>query len=111
MSGYKIKITSYEQSPEGSKKILSHCFYGDSLQEVISYAKSHLITDYFFSSTFVGAMKWGTGTLNLEYEGKILNINEKKVINIFKDLEAEAHKVHHNQQTSGMTKVLSKLTK
>jgi hypothetical protein len=62
-----VMITSYEGSPGKEKAILSHVFWGETTKEAFSYAKSHLKTDYFFSSTFVGSMPWGDSTLVLSY--------------------------------------------
>ena len=49
-----IKVDSYELSSGTPRPTLSHIFWGQDLNEAIGNAKSHLITDYFFSSSFVG---------------------------------------------------------
>jgi hypothetical protein len=43
-----IAITTYETDENDPKAILTHIFWGDTLDTAIGYAKSHLITDYSF---------------------------------------------------------------
>lgn len=76
-----IAITSYEGDSadsadrhQPSTPIITHIFWGKNLKEALSYAKSHSITDYFFSSTFAGRMKWRDGELQLSYDDLIFGL-------------------------------------
>ena len=65
-----IAVTTYEG--EGGQKvpIITHVFWGDTPRQALDYARSHLVTDYFFASSLEGAMPWGGDELALsnEYE-------------------------------------------
>ena len=57
-----LYITTYEQSKTGKyNPVLSHIFWGDTIKQATEYAQAHLISDVFFSGSFVG-----------NYLGKIL---------------------------------------
>lgn len=76
---YAIVITSYEISKDESNNnnytpIISHVFWGNNIKQALGYAKSHLVTDYFFSSTIAGDMLWKGKTLEMGYEGKIITV-------------------------------------
>lgn len=93
---YQIKVTTYEKS---LIPVLTHIFYGQTLKQAQAYAKSHLKTDYFFSSSFLGKMKWNNTILVLSNEYEILSVNEdlndEEVDRILDQLQSEAEKIGH----------------
>jgi hypothetical protein len=65
---FGLYITTFE----GDDPILTHVFWGDTLEDAVSVATSHLFSDFFFSSSFVGSMKWKGSMLILENEISVL---------------------------------------
>lgn len=108
---YKIKIISYEKDSKGNlEKILSHTFYGKTLKAAIGIAKSHLITDYFFSSSFVGEMKWGEGKLVLEYKDRIIGVKQSSINKTLDEIHEQAIVVHEAQEDVGYNKVIARVS-
>lgn len=112
---YQIWITTYEISKNGTNPVLSHVFYGKTLEQAYGYAKSHLITDFFYSSSFIGSMKWKNTVLQLSDIGKIINVVENEdMIDVKKtldDLVLKAEEVNMNQKKLGMAMVISEVVK
>lgn len=78
-SAYGIAITTYEQGEQDSwVPTLTHVFWGDDLQSALGVAKSHLVTDYFFSSSMLGTMPWQGGELILGNECDVLGAASNK---------------------------------
>jgi hypothetical protein len=69
-----ILITSYEVEKSKETIVLSHIFYGKTLTEAMGNAKAHLISDYFFSSTIFGEMKWKGDTIYISSEGRVFGV-------------------------------------
>jgi hypothetical protein len=92
---YGLMITSYEISENGPNPVLSHIFWGNTIDEAIGYAKSHLITDYFFSSSFIGKMSWKGSYLILENEPDFIGrkITNKQYDKIMDELDEEAKQI------------------
>jgi len=94
-SEYQISITTYE----GDKLTLAHIFYGDSLKDAINIAKSHIITDEFFRSSFLGSMEWKGNTLKLSNNYEVFehkgDINAKEIMKI---LEKRAIEVENENK-------------
>ena len=91
---FRILITTYELLDKEYVPVLSHIFYGKTLDEAYHRAGSHLITDYFFSSSFVGEMKWKNSVIYMNNKGKAYKhdheVNSKKVMF---SLEKQAHNI------------------
>lgn len=96
-----IAITTYESG----NKVLTHVFWGDDLESAFGVARSHLITDHFFSSSFEGRMKWGTDVLKLTNEGRIVPYNEdpERIMDI---LAFYALSINGIKESVGLTQVL-----
>jgi hypothetical protein len=78
-----IIITSYESG----KPVISHIFWGNNIDEAMGMAKAHLKTDFFFSSTMVGEMKWHGSMLDLDAKCTLMRCNDNKeeVMDILSD--------------------------
>lgn len=78
-------------------------------------AKSHLITDYFFSSSFEGKMPWKGGSLTLYNDGFIINQqeyqDESEIENILEDLTKEAKKLNKEKRALNIIKQIQLLAK
>lgn len=106
-----ITITSYEQSDKGTYPVLSHTFHGRNLEQALSYARSHLLTDFLFSSTFVGSMPWADGQLYLVY--KVNGIEGLKHYNsgeqldcLMRWLEDQGRSINQAQREAGIVQVI-----
>ena len=112
---YQIWITTYEIIDEEMNPTLSHVFYGSTLEEAYGYAESHLITDYFFSASFVGSMPWGTGILQLSNEGEVIHIyrpeDEQETNKIMRKLKSEARKIVREQNRKGILVLIQEVRK
>jgi hypothetical protein len=109
-----LVITSYEENTESKngelyKPILTHVFWGDTVDEAYEYAKSHLLTDYFFSSTMVGKMKWGGSTLYLRYSSKLLGISTINSEDVTEDLQKVAKKINKQQVNDKIPEIINKI--
>jgi hypothetical protein len=111
---YEIWITTYEISKKGSNPVLSHVFYGKTLEQAYGYAKSHLITDFFFSSSFIGSMKWNNTVLQLSDVGKIINVKENEdIIDAKKTLDnlvLKAREVNEDQKKKGIAMLIREVS-
>jgi hypothetical protein len=105
-------VTSYEQNKNKKyEPIMSHIFWGNNLEQAISYAKSHLISDLFFSSTFIGTMPWKDTMLYIAYDGEILTSQENDDIEkILDSLSEKAEEINYKQEKSGMIQIVQKLS-
>jgi hypothetical protein len=109
---FQIWVTTYEIG-DGLNKTLSHVFYGNTLEEAVGVAKSHLITDYFFSSSFIGRMPWKGGTLYLTNQGQVINIYNpsnteeiQRAQKILDYLDQEARRIHNQQDSMGLSRII-----
>ncbi len=92
-------IHSYELDDNHHPSItLSHIFWGNTIDEAIQVASSHLMTDFFFHATFIGELKWKKDTILITYHGEWMGtkkISNKQLIKAFHILEKRAVKLHH----------------
>lgn len=106
-----VAVTTYEQSEAGPRPVLSHVFWGRDLQEAMSYAQAHLLTDYFFSSSFSGEMEWQGSTLVLSNEGRVVGramVSRAGLKQAWAELEREAERVHAKQRRIDLISVLER---
>lgn len=112
---YEIWVTTYEVSDDEYTPTLSHVFYGKTLDEAYGYAKSHLISDYFFCSSFVGQMIWGDTILTLTNDYRILDIDKPQspidTGYLSTKLKQEAFKVSKTQHKHGLVMVIQQIVK
>lgn len=105
-SPYQIQITSYEINNGTMRPVLSHIFYGQTPEEAQGYARSHLLTDYFFSSSFVGKMNWQGSVLVLNNQGMLLSRytppNDTESRLIMTELAEGATQINRDQNRLGM---------
>jgi hypothetical protein len=106
----EIRVTTFELSARGATPTLRHTFYGRTLAEAQGVASSHLITDYFFSSSFIGSMQWGNTVLRLsnQYEVECLHHPTDRAATqaLVNRLSAEARKVNQAQVQAGTLMVI-----
>jgi hypothetical protein len=116
-ASFGVAVTSYEINEDKvATPILTHLFWGKTLDEAIGYAKSHLTTDWFFSSSFIGEMKWKKSVLRIEDEFDVLTpdltpVSEKMVRKVAAELYAVAKEKHHQQMKAGMVGVIDIITR
>ena len=104
-----ISITSYELDDQTKKynPILTHIFWGNDIDQALGYAKSHLVTDYFFSSPFIGEMEWQGSVLYLDIEGNILGKHNKREISkVLDELANRAEEVNDQQYSLGIVRTI-----
>jgi hypothetical protein len=105
-----VVITSYESD----SPVITHIFWGESLDEAVSVAKSHLITDYFFSSTFVGELPWGEDVLKLTYNGRLINVSrfesQSQLTSILQDIATDAERINEEQRSLGMQEIVQDIS-
>jgi hypothetical protein len=94
-SRYGLAITTYEQSDDPTPRwnpVLTHTFWGNTLDQAVEYAKSHLITDKFFRASFSGSMPWKGGTLVLANTGEVIAKSKRRtdVARILQELDTAA---------------------
>ena len=107
-----IVVTSYETFKGVTRPVISHIFWGETLDEAAGYAKSHLVSDYFFNSTFIGKMRWRDSTLLLEYDGKFLGIqNVTALRGILAGLEERAQDIHDEPDHYDLEDIVIELSK
>lgn len=56
-----IAVSTYEEDTP----VLTYIFWGIDIDEAVGYARSHMETDSFFRSSFIGTMEWKGNTLYL----------------------------------------------
>jgi hypothetical protein len=108
-----LEVTTYEVSGQDrtASPIISYIFWGKTLEQAMSYAKSHLKTDYFFSSTFGGQMPWVDTVLEFNYDGELLGqYQTESVDDLLDDLSHEAQKIHAKQEKAGLVKIIRLLS-
>ena len=109
-----LQVTTYEFSDGKYNPVLSHIFWGKDLKKAVGIAKSHMISDAFFSSSFVGEMEWKNSVLQLSNDGELINekkfSGDKELRSIFRELESHAQEVHSVQKKSGILKVVKLLS-
>lgn len=103
----QFEITTYEITSEGQlNPVLTHVFWGHDLQQAIGYAKSHLITDDFFSASFEGGMPWKGSILRMTNEGKIIDrytySDPEEVIVILDKLGSKARHINRLKDELGI---------
>lgn len=111
---FAIQIDTYEVNGEQETLTLSHIFYGKTLKEAVGIAHSHLITDFFYSSSFVGTMPWRNAELSLLYSGEVYgpkSISEDKIDEILDELEIAAVKINRQQIELGISKLILDIEK
>jgi hypothetical protein len=103
LAPFAIVVTSYEEVGNKLNPTISHVFWGQNYQEALGNASSHLKTDVFFSSTFVGTLPLKNSTLYLAYNGEFIGMNVAEDINATLDmLKAKAEKVNEKQHNKGI---------
>lgn len=107
-------VDSYELSPGKSTPVLSHIFWGETLDEAVGYAQAHLLSDYFFSASWLGQVAWSQGEIAVHNEGRLLgvysNSDAKRVSSILSELEKTADKVVGDQVRLGVVRAVRTLS-
>ena len=117
LDDFGIIVNSIEISDDGQNNYpVTHIFWGKSIQQALGRAKSHLASDLFYSSTFVGGMEWKDGKLKLTYEGRIISIipiaNHGQVsVDVFEEISLEVDKIIKLQHDMGMDKIVKEISK
>lgn len=116
LENFGICVTSYEVNTDGSQKpVMTHIFWGKTLDEALRYTKSHLISDLFFSSSYVGKMTWKGDELKLLYTEKIISIvpisNKQQVTKELLDtVRTEVNKIIPLQYQTGMVDIVNRIS-
>ncbi len=111
-ANYCISITSYEIDEEDNLiPILTHLFWGDTYKQALSYAKSHLLSDAYFNSTFIGEMEWNNYPLYLTYDGEIYSPQNHNIDNMLAQLKKKAKEIRKKTDQYGIVQTIEKLSK
>jgi len=113
LSSFGIAITTYELDEDTHRynPILTHIFWGKDFDEALGYAKSHLITDVFFSSSFVGELPWREDVLIMNNKGQY--IGSAKAPTIEETLNILAHQafnVYSQQESTGIIRTVQMIS-
>jgi len=105
-----LSITTYEIDNQGeSTAVLTHIFWSKNLKGAMEIAKSHIITDNFFSGSFVGEMPWKDFVLHLENDIDV--IGQKPNLNkLYNQLQKQAIKIHREKQKIGLIELITDLS-
>lgn len=111
MSRPQFSITTYEVNNEGNyNPILAHTFYGRTFEEAVNYAKSHLETDFFFSSSFIGQMSWKGDVLYLANRVRLVGeVPPAQLNDKLRELAIRAREVNEQQIVYGELQVLQRI--
>lgn len=112
LNQFGLAITSYELSNNQWNVILTHIFWGKTLDETFKYAHSHLVSDGFFSSSFANqGFPWKGEVLLMSNNYQVLS--EKSYLEpteLIKDLLVAGQKVHDKQEEYGFFEIINKLS-
>jgi hypothetical protein len=102
-----LSITTYEFDDKGNPSpTLTHVFWGQTVKDATSIAKSHLVTDYFFSGSFEGGIDWKGQFLQLDNEGEILTQQSYRtradISKILNNLTKQAEKINDKKEELGI---------
>lgn len=115
MSWIGLEVTTYEISGQEYLPTLSHVFWGKTLEKCVQVAKSHMVTDVFFTSSFLGEMPWKDSVLKLANDGKVVGIhtftNSQELDNIMRSLNQHASKVGQLHAKEGTLQVVQRVAK
>lgn len=108
---YGLVITTYEISDNKANPVLTHIFWGNTIKEAIGYAKSHLITDYFFAASFIGEMPWKGSYLIFENETEFIGrkLTNKKYDDILNELDDKAKEIIKKGKKFGLIEIINSL--
>lgn len=91
---------------------LIHVCLGDTLDEAFETAKSHLYTDYFFSSSFRGWMRWKDNTITLSNAAAVSSEEMRGMTSqmMLQELYTLAQSVVSAQERLGLDRVIKVVT-
>lgn len=104
-----LSITSYEIQDGQPVRTLTHIFWGDTIDEAVGVAKSHLITDYFFSGSMTGGIKWRGNFIEIQNKTQIFN-GEAEKQEILAELTQRAEKINQAREELGEIKIYELLS-
>lgn len=108
-----ISITTYEDNNGVWQPVITHTFWGNTFSEALGNAEAHLLTDYFFSSSFVGEMEWGEGLLYLRNEDEIIGEERlrrgDRVEYALAKLERKASEIDAKKREVGLIEIIESL--
>ncbi len=106
-----LAVTTYEIQGKKYVPTLTHIFWGNDIEKATGVAHSHLITDFFFSSSFEGSMPWEDDILYLSNRGEILGKSKKEnVKDILNKLYSDAVEINDRKLETGIVKQIQLLS-
>lgn len=116
LADYGIVITTYESNQDERSPIITHISWGDSLEQALRYMHSHLISDFFLSSTFGGSMLWRDKRLKLTYNIEIISLQvlsrkEKITKEIIDKVKERADETLMNQYANNIDNIINHISK
>lgn len=112
LAPFGIVITTHELRNRKYVPIVTHVFWGQNYDEAFRYAKSHLLTDVFYSSSFVGELPWGDSVLILGNTGRYLGIaNAPLIQDMLADLASWAEDIHQQQEDTNIIQTVQMLSR
>ena len=111
LSPFALIITTYEIDQQGKNRpTLSHVFWGDTYEQAVGSARSHLKTDVFFSSTFIGQLALKDKILYLSYNGEYLGLGKVPDLELtLNNLAEQAKIINEKQRSLGIIKTVQVL--
>ena len=113
LAPFQIVVTSFEIDKGTVTPTLSHIFYGQTLEKAYQVARSHLISDYFFSEAMLGQLHWKNSIITISNTGDIISqqpIPQLEKDALFKRLYQEAIQITQKKQQLGVMLMMQRLT-
>ena len=110
---YGLSITTFECG-DTCRVVLTHIFWGETEEQAIEYARAHLITDAFFSSSFVGQMSWNNSVLHLRNSGELIQrgyTDPDEGREILHELASDAARINYQQRRAGILMQIERLSR
>ena len=113
LAPYQVLVTTYEVSNSNRNPTLTHIFYGQTLNEAYGNARAHLITDYFFSSSFVEQMQWNNSIIRLSNDYQVLEnyqtSTSQEAQTLINELYNQAQQINNLKYSSGIVLLVQQL--
>lgn len=112
LNQFGLAITSYELSGNQWEVVLTHIFWGKTIDETFKYAHSHLISDGFFSSSFSNqGFSWRGEILLMSNNYQILSEKSyQDPTKLIEDLLISGQKIHDQQKDRGFFTIINELS-
>ena len=109
-----VSTFEYNEDQDEYRLVLTHVFHGDTLNDALQYAISHLKTDVFFTGSMLGKLRWKGFEMKLAVHGQVvIQTGRKRQVDIEKildELTEMAVDVHEDHRRLGILRGIDKLS-